>query len=204
MVKIDGFEASIIHAKSPKNTPVLQPWAGPETAGNKGSWFSLPMAKNMERMNGKSTIETKKSSSVCCYFDQERRLCRLQNQEVDARPIQCRTYPIWPDFISTEFDWLLRGPSLARGSYEASPLGAAVEGNDWEELSADGVARALAVHCAHNSGDIEGMNFDEATSIIADKVLYIYIYINKSSSKIITIVMIICSSRTHSKCGFRR
>lgn len=65
------------------------------------------------------------NKNQCSFYDANTASCELHSNISsvgDSRPTMCRLFPIWPDFVSNEFDWFTRGPVLSHHSYQPYQL----------------------------------------------------------------------------------
>lgn len=77
------------------------------------------------KLDGLNRLPINTNKNQCSFFDSNTSSCKLHSDVSsvgDSRPTMCRLFPIWPDFVSNEFDWFTRGPVLSHHSYQPYQL----------------------------------------------------------------------------------
>lgn len=93
----------------------------------------VKLDSNISKLSGYNELPINKITNQCHFYNERTSSCKLQSKPpptnnmissiltsevVDSRPTMCRLFPIWPDLMSNEFDWFLRGPALTHNSYQ--------------------------------------------------------------------------------------
>ena len=155
MVRVNEKEATAITrhlGEHEGQAPLPLPVAVPGDAG----WYRIPPSY---------------VGGSCAYLD-ETGSCRLTSetsrntaahdsgstptQSPDLRPTPCRTFPLWPDALASEFDWFQRYPALARGALETIDTEAATKGAEEAAAAATAAAATDATDAADATDTIDG------------------------------------------------
>lgn len=71
--------------------------------------------KYLRKVNGRFSLTERRVSYDCIFLKEKK--CTIY----EVRPLQCRTYPWWPEMLSSEEEWL-KGAHTCEGICKEAPL----------------------------------------------------------------------------------
>lgn len=107
------------------------------------------------RTDGWYMLKNAEDSDACIFLDQDTNHCMVYG----ARPLQCATYPWWPELVQSRKAWAHEARQVCEGILLDED-----DHDDVELVSSREAAAHLDAFCAHLASSTRGDDIDDATT----------------------------------------